>query len=62
MLEDFVADNIEHERDVDEIICAICYDPENVDEASARALETTLLSVQSDEACTSANDVRFFCY
>jgi hypothetical protein len=62
MLEDFVADNIEHEHDVDEIICAICYDPENVDEASAKALETALVAIESEAAQTAANYVLLHLY
>jgi tetratricopeptide (TPR) repeat protein len=61
-LGDFVADNIEHEHDVNEIILDICYDPENVDEASAKALETALVAIESEEAQTAANDVLLHLY
>ena len=61
-LGDFVNDNIEHESDVDDIIYAICYDPENVDEASARALETALVAIEYEEAQTAANDVLLHLY
>ena len=61
-LGDFVADNIEHEHDVNEIILDICYDPENVDEASARALETALVAIEYEEAQTAANDVLLHLY
>lgn len=61
-LGDFVNDNIEHESDVDNIIYAICYDPENVDEASAKALETALVAIESDAAQTAANDVLLHLY
>ena len=61
-LGDFVADNIEHESDVNDIILAICYDPENVDEASAKALETALVAIEYEEAQTAANDVLLHLY
>ena len=61
-LGDFVADNIEHEHDVNKIILAICYDPENVDEASAKALETALVAIEYEEAQTAANDVLLHLY
>lgn len=61
-LGDFVNDNIEHESDVDNIIYAICYDPENVDEALAKALETALVAIESEAAQTAANDVLLHLY
>ena len=61
-LGDFVNDNIEHESDVDNIIYAICYDPENVDEASAKALETALVAIESEAAQIAANDVLLHLY
>ena len=61
-LRGFVVDNIEHESDVDDIILAICYDPENVDEATAKALETALVFIESEEAQTAANDVLLHLY
>jgi tetratricopeptide (TPR) repeat protein len=61
-LGDFVNDNIEHESDVDDIIDAICYDPENVDEASAKALETALVAIESEAAQTAANYVLLHLY
>lgn len=61
-LGDFVADNIEHESDVNDIILAICYDPENVDEASAKALETALVAIESEAAQIAANDALLHLY
>jgi hypothetical protein len=61
-LGDFVNDNIEHESDVDNIIYAICYDPENVDEASAKALETAMVAIESEAAQTAANYVLLHLY
>jgi tetratricopeptide (TPR) repeat protein len=61
-LKTFVGEVIEDHYDVEDVLDHLCYDPENVDEASANALEAALLAVTFDEVKTLANRILFSLY
>ena len=61
-LKAFVADTVDYEGDVWDIIDAFCYDSQEVDEISAKALEAALLSARAEEVCTEADDSLFCLY
>lgn len=61
-LKAFVADTIEDEGDVWDLIDAFCHDSQAVDETSAKALETALVAIESEAAQTAANDVLLHLY
>ena len=61
-LQAFVADTVEDDCDVVDIISAICYDKDNIDEASAEVLELAWKAVKADEAVHHANISLFRLY
>jgi hypothetical protein len=61
-LKTFVAEAVKDENDVADILSYLCYDPENVDEASANALEAALLATTFDEAKKEAYNMLFCLY
>lgn len=61
-LKTFVAEAVQDEYDIAGIISCLCYDPENVDEASANALEAALLAITFDDAKKVANSILFRLY
>lgn len=61
-LKAFVAENYVDDNDVWDLIASFCYDSQEVDEISAKALEAALLSARAEEVCTEADDSLFCLY
>ena len=61
-LKTFVAEAVNDEYDVADILSYLCYDPESVDDVSAKALEEALLAVSFDEAKKKAYNMLFCLY
>lgn len=61
-LKTFVAEAVKDEYNILGILSCLCYDHENVDEASANAVEAALLAVTFDEVKTLANNILFSLY
>ena len=61
-LKAFVAENYVYDNDVWALIASFCYDSQEVDEISAKALEAALLSARTEEVCTEADDSLFCLY
>lgn len=61
-LQTFVRETTKDEFDASDIISAICYDVDHIDEASGKALEAAWQALQYEEAVKKATEFRFWLY